>query len=63
MINTEPILSLPAFLVSFMIILIAIAGIAEIIVRKQNKGSYDALTSHEQENKLQNYYITKRKVN
>lgn len=59
MINIEPILSLPAFLVSFMIILIAIAVIAEIIVKKQNKGSHDALTSHEQENKLQTHYSKK----
>lgn len=59
MINTEPILSLPAFPASFMLALMVIAVIAEIIVKKQNKSSHSAPTLYEQETNLQNYYITR----
>lgn len=61
--NIEPILSLQAFLVSFILALMLIAVIAEIIVKKQNKSSHSAPTLHEQESNLQIYYSTCKKVN
>lgn len=58
MIYTEPILTLPVFVAMFMII----AGIAEYIVRKQNKGSHSSPTLYEHVKAYNSkYYNTKKK--
>ncbi|MEI3615013.1 hypothetical protein, partial [Pseudogracilibacillus sp. SO30301A] len=49
-----------AFIVSFILVLALIAGIAEIIIKKQNKNSHSAPTPYEpNKNKLQTHYSKK----
>lgn len=62
MIDTAPLISLPAFIIGFIVLPLVGAGIAEYIVFKQNKSPQELGGVQASDNKvIQRYYNTYRK--